>query len=182
MVKAKKHLGQHFLKDVNIARKIVDSITFYENYEYLLEVGPGTGVLTQFLAKQNWKKVYLLDLDAESIEYLNKKYGELSNLQILHKLISHPFGIIGNFPYNISSQIFFKILENKDQIPEVVGMVQKEVAERICANEGSKTYGILSVLIGAFYERELLFKVSNHVFIPPPKVTSAVMRNYFSGL
>jgi len=185
MVKAKKHLGQHFLKDFNIARKIVGSLTDQNNYQQIVEIGPGTGVLTQYLIQQNWKDITLFEIDEESVEYLKKKIGDTRNLHIYHKdflkanldeLFPEPFGLIGNFPYNISSQIFFKLLETRQKVPELVGMVQREVAERICANEGSKTYGILSVLIGAYYERKLLFKVPNHVFLPPPKVTSAVIR------
>ncbi len=184
-VRAKKHLGQHFLTDQNIARKIVQSLSFHENYTSLIEIGPGTGVLTQYLIEEKLMDLVLMEIDQESVHYLEKHYTNISGLKILNKdflkvklndYVSSPFGIIGNFPYNISSQIFFKLLEYKTMIPELVGMVQKEVAERICTNEGSKTYGILSVLIGAYYKRELLFTVPNHVFRPPPKVESAVIR------
>jgi 16S rRNA (adenine1518-N6/adenine1519-N6)-dimethyltransferase len=182
-VKAKKSLGQHFLKDQNIARKIVASLTA-ENISDVLEIGPGMGVLTRYLLENKAYTTSVVEIDTESIEYLKNNFSELRNriiegdfLQLeLKTLFDHPFAVIGNFPYHISSQIFFKILENKNQIPEVVGMIQKEVAERIATPPGSKTYGILSVLLQAFYSVELLFKVSEHVFIPPPKVKSAVIR------
>ena len=182
-VKAKKSLGQHFLKDQNIARKIVSSLTA-ENISDVLEIGPGMGVLTRYLLENKTYTTSVVEIDTESIEYLKINFPELQDriieadfLQLeLTKLFDHPYAIIGNFPYNISSQIFFKVLENKNQIPEVVGMIQKEVAERIAAPPGSKTYGILSVLLQAFYHIELLFKVSEHVFVPPPKVKSAVIR------
>ena len=182
-VKAKKSLGQHFLKDQNIARKIVSSLTA-ENISDVLEIGPGMGVLTRYLLENKTYTTSVVEIDTESIEYLKINFPELQDRIIeadflkleLTKLFDHPYAIIGNFPYNISSQIFFKVLENKNQIPEVVGMIQKEVAERIAAPPGSKTYGILSVLLQAFYHIELLFKVSEHVFVPPPKVKSAVIR------
>jgi 16S rRNA (adenine1518-N6/adenine1519-N6)-dimethyltransferase len=182
-VKAKKSLGQHFLKDQNIARKIVSSLTA-ESISDVLEVGPGMGVLTRYLLENQAYTTSVVEIDTESIEYLKNNFPELQDRIIeadflkleLTKLFDHPFAIIGNFPYNISTQIFFKVLENKNQIPEVVGMIQKEVAERIAAPPGSKTYGILSVFLQAFYHIELLFKVSEHVFVPPPKVKSAVIR------
>lgn len=184
-VRAKKYLGQHFLKDENIAKKIAAALTFHQEYAALLEIGPGTGVLTKHLLDYDLQNLTLVDLDKESTDYLQKHLEPREHVKILYAdflrldllaLFPNPFGIIGNFPYNISSQILFKTLENRHRIPEVVGMFQKEVAERICANEGSKTYGILSVLTGAFYEREILFKVPASVFIPPPKVESAVLR------
>ncbi len=182
-VKAKKKLGQHFLKDQNIARKIVSSL-IAENVNTVLEIGPGMGVLTQYLLENKAYTTYVVEIDSESVEYLESNFPELRKRIIaddflkleLSKLFNSPFAVIGNFPYNISSQIFFKILEHKDQIPEVVGMIQKEVAERIAAPPGSKTYGIMSVLLQAFYHIELLFKVSENVFVPPPKVKSAVIR------
>ena len=182
-VKAKKKLGQHFLKDQNIARKIVSSL-IAENVNTVLEIGPGMGVLTQYLLENKAYTTYVVEIDSESVEYLESNFPELRKRIIaddflkleLSKLFKSPFAVIGNFPYNISSQIFFKILEHKDQIPEVVGMIQKEVAERITAPPGSKTYGIMSVLLQAFYHIELLFKVSENVFVPPPKVKSAVIR------
>lgn len=182
-VRPKKHLGQHFLNDPNIARKIAASIELYGGYTHLIELGPGTGALTRQLIELKYNKLTLLEIDEESIEYL-KEYvpGEYEILKgdflktISDAASGESFGLIGNFPYNISSQIFFKVLELKGQVNEVVGMLQKEVAQRICANEGSKIYGILSVLLGAYYERELLFSVPKHVFKPPPKVESAVLR------
>jgi len=183
-VRAKKHLGQHFLKDQNIAQKIVESLSGHKNYQHLLEIGPGTGVLSNFLIDRSEYELLFMDVDQESIDYLINQYPQYKDKIIkedflridLGRYYQEPFGIIGNFPYNISSQIFFKVLEYRDQIPEVVGMIQKEVAERIAAKEGSKTYGILSVLLQAFYEVEYLFSVPPNVFSPPPKVTSAVLR------
>ncbi|MGJ3234807.1 16S rRNA (adenine(1518)-N(6)/adenine(1519)-N(6))-dimethyltransferase RsmA [Marivirga sp.] len=183
-VRAKKHLGQHFLKDTNIAKKIVDSLSGHKKYHKLLEIGPGTGVLSDFLIEKADYDLLFMDVDQESIDYLQNKYPAQKDKIIkedflridLGRYYQEPFGIIGNFPYNISSQIFFKVLEYRNQIPEVVGMIQKEVAERIASKEGNKTYGILSVLLQAFYEVEYLFSVPPNVFNPPPKVTSAVLR------
>ncbi|HBL77468.1 MAG: 16S rRNA (adenine(1518)-N(6)/adenine(1519)-N(6))-dimethyltransferase [Bacteroidetes bacterium GWF2_42_66] len=182
IVRAKKNLGQHFLKDKNIAQKIVESLSASQ-IANVLEVGPGMGVLTQFLLEKSYQ-TYVIEIDTESVEYLQSHFSQLQDRIIsgdflrlnLQKYFSGPFAVIGNFPYNISSQIFFKVLENREQIPEVVGMIQKEVAERIAAPPGSKTYGIMSVLLQAFYHIEYLFTVSEHVFIPPPKVKSAVVR------
>ncbi len=180
-VQPKKNLGQHFLTDLGIANNIVDSLKG-DGYGTILEIGPGMGVLTQFLIKTNHKLV-LVEIDTESVLYLQKHFNNELNILPADFLkldltshISEPFAIIGNFPYNISSQILFKVLENKEQIPEVVGMFQKEVAERICAGPNSKTYGILSVLIQAFYTAEYLFTVDENVFNPPPKVKSGVLR------
>ena len=179
-VRPKKNLGQHFLHDQNIARKIVDSLgTTVPN---VLEVGPGTGILTRFLLERPELKLRVIEIDTESVEYLQLNYPGLKiySEDFLRFNTSHAFdgkfSIIGNFPYNISSQIFFRILEMKDVVPEVVGMIQKEVAERIAAGPGSKTYGILSVLLQAFYDIEYLFTVPEQVFVPPPKVKSAVIR------
>ncbi len=182
-VRAKKHLGQHFLKDENIAEKIGDTLTL-EGYKNVLEIGPGMGVLTKYLIQKNIH-VVAMDLDAESIAYLEKKYPQ-ENLRIVaadflkYDLLQcfgqEQFAITGNFPYNISTQIVFKMLEWKSQIPEFTGMFQKEVAQRICEREGSKTYGILSVLTQAFYHAEYLFSVPASVFNPPPKVESGVIR------
>lgn len=182
-VRAKKNLGQHFLKDLNIAKKIVASMTA-EGVSKVLEIGPGMGVLTQYLLKEEAYETHVVEIDRESVAYLNENFPQLSDRIIGHdflkydlsKLFSEPFAIIGNFPYNISSQIFFKVLDNRDQIPEVVGMIQKEVAERMAAVPGNKTYGILSVLMQAFYDIEYLFTVSETVFDPPPRVKSAVIR------
>jgi 16S rRNA (adenine1518-N6/adenine1519-N6)-dimethyltransferase len=182
-VRAKKHLGQHFLCDENIAQKIVQAAVEGNEKEWLLEIGPGTGVLTKYLIQR--PDFLALDVDRESIAYLKQKYPEYSEKILdcdfleadLKQLTQgNPFSIIGNFPYNISSQIMFKVLENRDQVNVVVGMFQKEVAERIAEKPGSKTYGILSVLLQAFYSIEYLFTVHEHVFSPPPKVKSAVIK------
>jgi 16S rRNA (adenine1518-N6/adenine1519-N6)-dimethyltransferase len=182
-VKAKKSLGQHFLKDQNIARKIVNSLSGV-GYSDVIEVGPGMGVLTRYLIEKENLKINIVEVDSESIVYLQEHFPQLGGC-ILNKdflkldlpyYFKKPGAVIGNFPYNISSQIFFKILENRDLVIEVVGMIQKEVAERIAAPPGSKTYGILSVFLQAFYSIEYLFTVSEHVFAPPPKVKSAVIR------
>lgn len=183
VVKAKKHLGQHFLTDQNIARKIVGSLS-PENTN-VLEVGSGMGVLTHFLFNDNRLNVVALDVDTDSVTYLKEKYpdfiehildADFLRTDLSSFFANHEFAVIGNFPYNISSQIFFKVLENKAHIPEVVGMIQKEVAERMAAKPGSKTFGVLSVLIQAYYSVEYLFTVHEHVFKPPPKVKSAVVR------
>lgn len=183
-VRAKKHLGQHFLKDKNIAEKIVESLTGHTNYSDLVEIGPGTGVLTDFIIEKQRFNTIFMDVDVESVDFLKEKHPALTDKivladflhQDLKQYFNGAFGVIGNFPYNISSQIFFKVLEYRQSIPEVVGMLQKEVAQRIAAGPGNKTYGILSVLLQAYYEVEYLFEVPPHVFNPPPKVTSAVLR------
>lgn len=183
MVKAKKHLGQHFLKDDSISEKIVNLLTGHGGYTQVLEIGPGTGALTQFLVKTNYD-LHLLDIDQESIDYLKIEYPFLLNTiyksdfinDPLPEKIKSPFAIIGNFPYNISSQIMFKVIDLKEEVSEVVGMFQKEVAERLVAPPGSKTYGILSVLLQAWYDGEYLFTVDEDVFDPPPKVKSGVIR------
>ncbi len=182
-VRAKKHLGQHFLHDEGIAEKIGNTLTL-EGYQKVLEIGPGMGVLTKYLIKKPID-VIAMDVDSESIAYLKDHY-PTENLQIveadflkfdLSTLFGQaPFAITGNFPYNISTQIVFKLLEWRDQIPEFTGMFQKEVAQRICEKPGSKTYGILSVLVQAFYDAEYLFTVKPGVFNPPPKVDSGVLR------
>jgi 16S rRNA (adenine1518-N6/adenine1519-N6)-dimethyltransferase len=182
-VRAKKALGQHFLKDQNIARKIVSSLSG-SGYSKVLEIGPGMGVLTQFLLENESYQTTTIDIDKESIAYLEENFPKLKGNIIFgdflkldtSKLYNEPYAVIGNFPYNISSQIFFRILEQREFVPEVVGMIQKEVAERIAAPHGSKTYGIMSVLLQAFYKIEYLFTVPEHVFAPPPKVKSAVIR------
>jgi 16S rRNA (adenine1518-N6/adenine1519-N6)-dimethyltransferase len=182
-VKAKKHLGQHFLKDELIAQQIADSLT-QNGYKNVLEIGPGMGVLTKYLLKKPLT-TYVIEIDTESVEYLKTHY-----LNLTEKIISKDFlkinledyfgkeqvAIIGNFPYNISTQIVFKTLENRHQIPEFSGMFQKEVAQRIAEKAGSKVYGILSVLTQAFYNVEYLFTVPPTVFNPPPKVDSGVIR------
>ncbi|NSW94287.1 MAG: 16S rRNA (adenine(1518)-N(6)/adenine(1519)-N(6))-dimethyltransferase RsmA [Bacteroidales bacterium] len=181
-VRPKKRLGQHFLKDRNIAEKISNSLTG-DGYHSVLEVGPGTGILTGLLLKRNFRDFRVIEIDEESVAYLKERFPEFKNiisgdfLELdIDALFSEPIAIIGNFPYNISSQIFFRILKYRNIIREVCCMVQKEVAERICAGPGSRTYGILSVLIQAFYSAEYLFSVSPSVFAPPPKVLSGVMR------
>jgi len=183
-VRPKKHLGQHFLTDKNIARKITQSLLLkpIETYD-CIEIGPGTGVLTQFLLENTQLNLHLIDVDIESIHALKKEYS-LPEGKIIHgdflnydlTPFSSPLLIIGNFPYNISSQIFFRVLENKDKVQQVVCMIQKEVAQRIAEGPGSKTYGILSVFLQAFYTIEYLFTVNETVFFPPPKVKSAVIR------
>lgn len=184
-VKAKKHLGQHFLTDLDIAKKIVDALKLTDQYNTVLEVGPGMGVLTQYLIENNNYKTFPVDIDKESIGYLAEKYpslkgqiiyGDFLKMNLNDVAKNESFAVIGNFPYNISSQILFKVLDYKNQIPEVVGMFQKEVAERVAAGPGSKTYGITSVLLQAFYNIEYLFTVDEGVFDPPPKVKSAVIR------
>jgi len=183
-VRPKKYLGQHFLKDRNIAAKIVNSLTFHGGYDSILEIGPGTGILTELLFQKYPEKTRVIDIDAESIHFLRDKYPDKSSRIIqgdflkmsLDNIPGEEMGIIGNFPYNISSQIFFKVFENKDKICEVVGMLQKEVALRIASGPGNKIYGILSVLLGAYYDIKYLFNVNPDVFHPVPKVKSAVIR------
>ena len=180
-IKAKKHLGQHFLHDLNIAQKIVKSLP--ETTDAIIEIGPGTGVLTQYLIdKENFKA---FDIDKESVDFLKEKYPQHAHkvsfqdfLEAdLKTIINEPhYNIIGNFPYNISTQIMFKVLEHRTNINYCVGMFQREVAQRIAEKPGSKTYGILSVLLQAFYKIEYLFTVHEQVFTPPPKVKSAVIR------
>jgi len=182
-VKAKKYLGQHFLNDENIAQKIADSLSL-EGYKSVLEIGPGMGVLTKYLLKKDIT-THVIEIDSESVEYLKNNYLNLAPRIIEENFLKYDlitvfkgeaFAIIGNFPYNISTQIVFKTLEMRDQIPEFSGMFQKEVAQRICSKEGSKVYGILSVLTQAYYDAEYLFTVPPNVFNPPPKVESGVLR------
>jgi 16S rRNA (adenine1518-N6/adenine1519-N6)-dimethyltransferase len=181
MVKAKKHLGQHFLTDNNIANKISISLENTQNLP-VLEIGPGMGILTKELIKRDFD-LTLVEIDSESVEYLQENLEQKFRLiqanflkMDLRQYFENGVSIIGNFPYNISSQIFFKMLENREIIPELCGMIQKEVAERIASVHGNKTYGILSVLIQLYYKVEYLFTVHENVFIPPPKVKSAVIR------
>ena len=183
-VRAKKALGQHFLTDQKVARAIVDALQLPVSPFPVLEVGPGMGVLTQYLLERKDVDLRLVEIDTESVEYLLTHFagmqGRLMEADFLtlklEKIFPDRFAVIGNFPYNISSQIFFKILDYREQIPQVVGMVQKEVAERIAEKPGSKTYGILSVLLQAWYDIEYLFTVGSGCFAPPPKVESAVIR------
>ncbi len=182
-VKAKKHLGQHFLEDETIAEQIADSLSL-SGYKNVLEIGPGMGVLTKYLLKKA-TTTYVIEIDTESVEYLQANYLNLAPRIIEKDFLKYDLNevfkgeslaIIGNFPYNISTQIVFKTLAMRDQIPEFSGMFQKEVAQRICSKEGSKVYGILSVLTQAFYDAEYLFTVPPSVFNPPPKVDSGVLR------
>jgi len=198
MIRPKKHLGQHFLKDENIAAKIVSYLN--PAYPVVLEIGPGMGVLTKYILENPDFDPCFMEVDRESVEYLNAVFPGIRDRLILADFLSYDlaqfppahgpvsaenvigheplpkFTVIGNFPYNISSQILFKVLENRDRVPEVIGMFQKEVAERIAAPPGNRTYGIISVLLQAFYNIEYLFTVSETVFSPPPKVKSAVIR------
>ena len=182
-VRPKKQLGQHFLNDRNIAGKIVSALEA-ENVDAILEVGPGMGVLTGLLLQRYCERFWAAEVDAESVEYLKIHFPELNNRLIhsdflrysLREISNGSIAIIGNFPYNISSQIFFKVIENRQNVTEVVGMVQREVAQRICEPPGSRTYGILSVLLQSFYNVKYLFTVSEGVFTPPPKVKSAVIK------
>ena len=179
-VRAKKFLGQHFLTDENIARRIVDSLS--PEAHHVLEIGPGMGVLTKYLINRADTDFHVVEIDRESVSYLHDHYPTLDIIEgdflrlDLNTLFHDSFAIIGNFPYNISSQILFKVFDCRNQVNEVVGMFQKEVAERVTAAPGSKTYGILSVLLSAFYNMEYLFTVNENVFNPPPKVKSAVIR------
>jgi 16S rRNA (adenine1518-N6/adenine1519-N6)-dimethyltransferase len=189
MVKAKKALGQHFLKEEGIALKIVEALQIPEDNENnlqvpVLEIGPGTGVLTKYLLKKENIDLKLIEIDSESVEYLNVNYPELGERLVsgdflktdISVFFQEPFYVIGNFPYNISSQIFFKILENREMTPQIVCMLQREVARRLASPPGNKDYGILSVLLQAWYDIEYLFTVEEGAFIPPPKVKSAVIR------
>ena len=182
LVKPKKALGQHFLKDLQIAERIADTLSDYKQLP-ALEIGPGMGVLTQFLLDKG-HDLTVVELDMESVDFLEQNFPALDGRILaedflrldLSRVFPDQFCVIGNYPYNISSQIFFKVLDYKEQIPCCSGMIQKEVAERLAAGPGSKTYGILSVLLQAWYEIEYLFTVSEKVFDPPPKVKSAVIR------
>lgn len=182
-VRAKKHLGQHFLNDQNIAQKIAETLTG-QGYDNVLEIGPGMGVLTQFILQSPFE-LHVVEIDRDSVAYLKEHFpaleGKIHERDFLKFPLKEVFGetplaIIGNFPYNISTQIVFKVLEQRHLIPEFSGMFQKEVAQRICETKGSKTYGILSVLVQAFYEANYLFTVPPHVFSPPPKVQSGVLQ------
>ncbi|MFC6267618.1 16S rRNA (adenine(1518)-N(6)/adenine(1519)-N(6))-dimethyltransferase RsmA [Frigoriflavimonas asaccharolytica] len=190
-VRAKKHLGQHFLNDENIAESIVESLST-SGYDNIVEVGPGTGVLTKYLLAKDFP-LFLAEIDEESIEYLNQTYLNLNENTFVGDFLKTDFSfnegkqiaVIGNFPYNISSQILFKIIDNFEIVPEMVGMFQKEVAERTAAVPRTKAYGILSILVQAYYDVEYLQTVHENVFTPPPKVKSGVIkltRNIKDGL
>lgn len=183
-VKPKKNLGQHFLTDQAIAKQITESLILTGKQNKVLEIGAGTGVLTQFLYLRDDLTLKVIEIDKESTDYLIKQFplfkekiitGDFLNMEML-SYFDEEFAIIGNFPYNISNQILFKVFEHKNLVTQVVGMFQKEVAQRICSKPGKKSYGILSVLIQAFYETTYLFTVDEHVFNPPPKVKSGVLR------
>jgi 16S rRNA (adenine1518-N6/adenine1519-N6)-dimethyltransferase len=184
MVRPKKYLGQHFLRDQTIARKVVESLSGFGDYKQVLEIGPGTGVLTRYLLEQAQWNTWMIDIDAESIHYLKEQLPNVSE-QLINEnfltwdaasLLPTPFAVIGNFPFNISSQILFRILELRQLVPEVVCMLQKEVAQRLVSPPGNRTYGILSVFLQAYYQLEYLFEVPPECFYPSPKVHSAVIR------
>lgn len=187
-VTPKKSLGQHFLTDLNIAQRIADSLELSEPTQ-VLEIGPGMGVLTQFLLQNPLIDLKVVELDHESVDYLLASFPNINGRVIeadflklnISELFTDKFCVIGNYPYNISSQIFFKVLDNRDSIPICSGMIQKEVAERLASKPGTKAYGILSVLLQAYYDIEYLFTVHEHVFNPPPKVKSAVIRMRRNG-
>ena len=183
-VRAKKHLGQHFLTDKNICRKIAEQYSANNDCRRVLEIGPGMGALTDFLVERDLE-TWVMEIDTESIEYLRKNKfvpserileADFLKTDLQQHMGTEPFGVVGNFPYNISSQILFKCLEHRNQVPEIMGMFQKEVAERVAEKPGSKQYGILSVLLQAYYDIEYCFTVDEHVFNPPPKVKSGVIR------
>lgn len=181
MVRAKKNLGQHFLKDRSIAARIAGSLTG-RGYSSVLEVGPGTGILTEFLVEMNLPDLRVIEIDNESVHYLRERFPDLNIIRgdFLKMDVEESFegnlAIIGNFPYDISTQILFRALEARNKVTELCGMFQKEVAERICSKPGNKVYGIISVLLQAYYNAEYLFTVPEHVFSPPPKVKSGVIR------
>lgn len=181
-IRAKKNLGQHFLRDRNIASRIASSLTG-AGYDSVLEIGPGKGILTGYLMERKFPDFRVIEIDNESVHYLKENFPELKDIirgdflrLDINLLFDDKLAVIGNFPYNISSQILFRVLDHRDKIIEVCGMFQKEVAERICASPGSKSYGIISVLVQTYYTAEYLFTVPEHVFSPPPKVKSGVLR------
>jgi 16S rRNA (adenine1518-N6/adenine1519-N6)-dimethyltransferase len=183
-VKPKKALGQHFLKNPEICAQIAEAITLHGDYKKVLEIGPGMGALTQYLLQRPEFETHVVEIDRESVDYLNVHFGllrgrihEADFLRMpLEKLFPEPIAVVGNFPYNISSQIVFKVLDHMDQVPELVGMFQREVAQRFAGSPGNKDYGIISVLAQAYYDIEYLFTVNEDEFIPPPKVKSGVIR------
>lgn len=181
-VQPKRNLGQHFLKDAAIAQRIAYTLTG-SGYDSVLEIGPGMGILTRFLLTREFKDFRVIEIDNESVHYLHDHFPKLKDIirgdflsMDIDSVFKEKVAVIGNFPYNISTQILFKVLQNRDKVMEIAGMLQKEVAERICAGPGSRTYGILSVLLQAFYRAEYLFTVNPDVFSPPPKVKSGVIR------
>jgi 16S rRNA (adenine1518-N6/adenine1519-N6)-dimethyltransferase len=182
-VRAKKHLGQHFLKDLTASQRIADALSA-QGYDTVLEIGPGMGALTQFLLQRTDFLLHVVEIDSESVDYLAAHYPELMPFvhsedflrMDLNRITPGQLAIAGNFPYNISSQILFKLLDNKEKCPELVGMFQREVAQRVCSGPGTKDYGILSVLLQTWYTCEYLFTLDEHAFSPPPKVKSGVIR------
>ena len=183
-VKPKKALGQHFLKNPEICQHIAEAITIHGGYKKVLEIGPGMGALTTYLLQRSEFETHVVEIDRESVDYLNIHFGTLRGriheqdfLRMpLDKMFDEPVAVVGNFPYNISSQIVFKVLDHMDQVPELVGMFQREVAQRFASGPGNKDYGIISVLAQAYYDIEYLFTVNEDEFIPPPKVKSGVIR------
>ena len=184
-VKPKKHLGQHFLTDETVCQRMADDLDQFDSFKKVLEIGPGMGALTKYLLKKEAFETHVVEIDFESVAYLNTHYpdlkGRIYSRDFLKEDFSQlmgtePVAVVGNFPYNISSQILFKVLDYKDQIPVVIGMFQKEVAERVAEKPGSKKYGIISVFLQAYYDIDYLFTVDEHVFDPPPKVKSGVIR------
>ncbi|AEA43715.1 16S rRNA (adenine(1518)-N(6)/adenine(1519)-N(6))-dimethyltransferase RsmA [Fluviicola taffensis] len=184
-VRAKKHLGQHFLKDKGVCKRIAEQFKHHQGVKTAIEVGPGMGALTEFLIQDPETNLYVMDVDQESIDYLKINYSQLGERIVFADFLKidpttivgqEPFAVLGNFPYNISSQILFKCIDLKDHVPEIMGMFQKEVALRVAEKPGTKVYGILSVLLQAYYDIEYCFTVDEHVFDPPPKVKSGVIR------
>ena len=184
-VRPKKHLGQHFLRDLGAAQQIVDLQSLHRSYNRVLEIGPGMGVLTQYLLQRTDCQTFVVEIDRESVAYLKEHFPVLEDrifsqdflqMNLAELFGNEPFGIIGNLPYNISSQIFFKVLDYKNLVMEIVCMLQKEVAQRIASPPGKKDYGILSVFLQAYYDIEYSFTVYPDAFIPPPKVDSGVIR------
>lgn len=182
-VTPKKHLGQHFLTDENIAVRIADAVE--KTSTCVLEIGPGTGILTRALIEREFEEFKLVEIDRESVKYLQERHPELQNqiiegdflkMDLKEVFDGKPFTVVGNFPYNISSQILFRVFENRELVPQTVGMFQREVAVRIASEPGNRDYGILSVLLQIYYDIEYLFTVSEHVFNPPPKVKSGVIK------
>ena len=187
-VQPKKKLGQHFLRDMGVAERIASAVTG-NGYNSVLEIGPGTGILTGLLLKRNFADFRVVEIDHESVNYLHEHFPDLKGILTgdflemdLDRYFSGKIAIIGNFPYNISTQILFKVLKYREKVAELTGMLQKEVAERICSGPGTKVYGILSVLLQAYYKTEYLFTVSEHVFVPPPRVKSGVIRLTRNGV
>ena len=188
-VKPKKELGQHFLKDLSIAQRIAELLTGHGSYNQVLEIGPGTGVLTQYLLQDSRFETYVIEIDRESVDYLKQHFSSLEGRILSADFLNirpdylptkkadstEPFAVIGNFPYNISTQILFKVLDMRDRVPEIVGMFQREVAQRVASGPGNKDYGILSVLLQAWYDIKYEFTVNPEVFNPPPKVFSGVL-------